>query len=516
MSTPPSSCSVRRCSRRSLIALALVTGWAADAVLAAAHHGKNVILFVVDDQGFQAGCYGDPVIQTPAIDRLAASGTRFTRACCTTASCSASRSVLMTGLHNHATGHYGHAHAYHHFSTYDSVPSLPVMLAEAGYRTCSVGKYHLAPEYVYHFETYRNDGIQGARNSVQMAENAIAWLSEPDERPFFLYFCTSDPHRGGGPGNFANFNDREENPYPGCNRVRYNPDHITPPPWLPDNPQVRQELAEYYQAITRLDQGLGMLLDWLETSGREKDTLVMFLSDNGPPFPGAKTNLHQPGMNLPLLVRSPDAQRRGVVCDARVSWVDITPTILDFCDVTPKPRPPIARRENVGPPDYDPPRGNPDVGPRRGGRAVPVTFHGRSFLDILEQEHPAGWDETYASHTFHEVTMYYPMRVVIEGKYKLIFNIAHQLPYPLASDLYASPTWQSVLQSGEKMYGPRTVESYIYRPRFELYDLEADPWETNNLATSSEHQELLQRLQAKLQAWQQATEDPWELKWRYE
>ncbi len=472
------------------------------------NNGKNVLLFVADDQGFQAGCYGDPVVKTPGLDRLAATGTRFTRAGCTTASCSASRSVLMTGLHNHATGHYGHAHAYHHFSTYTSVKSLPIMLAEAGYRTCSVGKYHLAPEKVYHFETYRNQGgAGGARNSVTMARSAIEWMQEQDERPFFLYFCTADPHRGGGPGDFANYNDRE-NPYPGCERVRYNPADITPPPWLPDNDETRQELAEYYQAISRMDQGLGVLLDYLDGSGRAKDTLVIFLSDNGPPFPGAKTNLHQAGMNLPLLVRSPDQHKRGVVCDARASWVDIVPTILDFCGVTPQPAPPDQPRPNDGGPD--------GPAPRRQARLQPPTFHGRSFLGVLEQEHPDGWDEMYASHTFHEVTMYYPMRVAIDGKWKLIFNIAHQLPYPFASDLYASPTWQGVLQRGERMYGARTVESYVHRPRFELYDLETDPWETNNLATSSTHEDVLARMQAKLQDWQKQTNDPWELKWRYE
>ncbi|MCA9070667.1 MAG: sulfatase-like hydrolase/transferase, partial [Planctomycetaceae bacterium] len=84
---------------------------------------KNVVVIVVDDQGFQSGCYGNKAIKTPNIDRLAAEGVRFTRANCTTASCSASRSVLMTGLHNHSTGHYGHAHGYNHFSTYETVKS---------------------------------------------------------------------------------------------------------------------------------------------------------------------------------------------------------------------------------------------------------------------------------------------------------------------------------------------------------------------------------------------------------
>ncbi|MEZ6064456.1 MAG: sulfatase [Planctomycetaceae bacterium] len=476
---------------------------------------RNVILIVADDLGFQLGCYGDKVIQTPGIDRLAATGTRFTRAACTTASCSASRSVLMTGLHNHATGHYGHAHDYHHFSTYDSVPSLPNLLGEAGYRTCSIGKYHLAPEYVYHFENYRNAGIDGARNSVAMARNAIDWMSEQDDRPFFLYWCSSDPHRGGGPGNFANFNDRPETPYQGVRRIKYHPADITPPPWLPNNDAVKAELAEYYQAISRFDQGVGLLLDWLDESGHADDTLVLLLSDNGPPFPGAKTNLHQPGMNLPLLIRNPDAAQRGVVCDARVTWVDITPTILDYCHVEPAPRRPIQRRENVGPENYEPTPEMP-IGRAGKGKPQPVKFHGRSCLPVLEQPHVEGWDASYASHTFHEVTMYYPMRVAIDGKYKLIFNIAHQLPYPFATDLYASPTWQSVLNTKEKMYGARPVDSYVHRPRFELYDLEADPWETDNLATSGEHQPLLERMQQRMQQWQQETNDPWELKWRYE
>ncbi|MBW3538684.1 MAG: sulfatase [Planctomycetes bacterium] len=468
----------------------------------AANSPRNVVLFVVDDQGFQAGCYGDKVAKTPAIDRLAAEGVRFTRAHCTTASCSASRSVLLTGLQNHATGHYGHAHGYNHFSTYESVQTLPVMLAEAGYRTCSIGKYHVAPEYVYHFETYRNQGAQGNRNAVRMAQNAREWIAEDDERPFFLYFCTSDPHRGGGPDGFANHND-DPTYYPGVKPVRYDPEEMGVPPWLPDLPEVRHELAEYYQAISRLDQGLGVLLDALEETGHADDTLVIFLSDNGPPFPGAKTNLYQPGMNLPLIVRRPDQKQRGTTNDALVSWADIAPTILDYCGVTPQPVPAIRPQENTG--------RRAEGGPKR-----PVTFHGRSFLSVVDEEHPQGWDESYASHTFHEITMYYPMRVVTSGNLKYIFNIAHQLPYPFASDLYRSPTWQATLKEPLSVYGRRPVSQYLHRPRHELYDLEADPDELNNLADKPEYQDRLKELQDKLKSWQKRTGDPWVLKWEYE
>lgn len=468
---------------------------------------RNVLLIVADDLGFQIGAYGDAQAKTPGLDRLAATGTRFTRAHCTTASCSASRSVLLTGLHNHATGHYGHAHDYHHFSTYSSVPSLPVLLSKAGYVTCSIGKYHLAPEAVYHFDQYRNEKIQGARNSTQMAKNAVAFMEETRDQPFFLYYCSSDPHRGGGPGGFGKWNEGNKSPYPDCDTETFDPQSIVVPPWLPDLPEVRAELAEYYTAINRFDQGVAKLLDYLDTSGRAKDTLVIFLTDNGPPFPGAKTNLHQPGMHLPLLVRNPLHTKQQITCDARVSWVDITPTILDYCQVTPAPMPPIIPGANDD---------NPEVARPRNRPAQPVKFHGRTFLTAMTEEHPTGWDTLYASHTFHEITMYYPMRVVIDGDHKLIFNIAHQLPYPFATDIYASPTWQAVLKTGQKQYGQKTVESYLHRPKFELYDLKNDPWETTNLADSPAHAARLKQLQTQLHEWQKGSKDPWELKWEYE
>ena len=113
--------------------------------------------------------------------------------------------------------------------------------------------------------------------------------------------------------------------------------------------------------------------------------------------------------------------------------------------------------------------------------------------------------------------MYYPMRVVRERRYKLIWNIAHGLPYPFASDLWAAPTWQAQWKQGMSApYGAKTVRNYIHRPAFELYDLKEDPHEGNNLADSSKHVELLARLKKKLKAFQTKTNDPWVMKWRYE
>src|SRR5262249_6502066 len=154
------------------------------------------------------------------------------------------------------------------------------------------------------------------------------------------------------------------------------------------------------------------------------------------------------------------------------SWTDVTPTALDWAGVK--------------------------------GPALP----GRSFLPLLEEESPRGWDKVYGSHQFHEVTMYYPMRMVRDRHYKYIRNLAHLLEYPHASDLYGSPTWQGVLKRGDKFLGKRSVEQFVHRPLEELYDLDKDPDELKNVAADPDHAAVLRALRADLESWQVKTADP--------
>jgi N-sulfoglucosamine sulfohydrolase len=458
---------------------------------------RNVVLIVTDDQGLVAGCYGNRVIKTPNLDALAADGTRFKNAFCTTSSCSPSRSVILTGMFNHANGMYGLEHDYHHFQSFSNVKSLPVLLAEAGYRTGRVGKYHVGPESVYHFERVFGGN---SRNPVDMAERSRKFIEAKSEQPFFLYIAPNDPHRGARanwaplkPNSFGN--ERPGNEAPGVVPVHYKPSEVIVPPFLPDTPVCRAELAQYYESISRIDQGLGRLVAILKKAGKYDDTLIIYISDNGMPWPGAKTTVYEPGLNLPCIVRNPAAKKRGVVSEAFVSWVDIAPTILDFVRVAPSPNP----------------------SPQGGRGRNRTSMQGRSFLSVLEQTKPPGWDEAYASHTFHEVTMYYPMREVRSGRYKLIWNIAYPLPYPFASDLYGSATWQDVLPRGDEfVYGKRTVAAYEHRPQFELFDLESDPYEIHNLADDPASQQTLVTLKEKLKKFQQRTGDPWRIKWEHE
>jgi N-sulfoglucosamine sulfohydrolase len=445
----------------------------------------NIVLIVSDDHGRETlGCYGNPVIKTPNLDGLAAEGVRFTNAFCTTASCSASRSVILTGIYNHANGQYGHQHSYHHFSTFENIKSLPVLLTEAGYRTGRIGKYHVAPESVYKFDVVFHGN---SRSPVQMALNCRDFINSSDGKPFFLYFCTSDPHRSGNiaqdlPGKPDRFGNKAEGGYPGVKEVKYDPKDVIVPPFLPDIPECRAELAQYYQSVSRVDQGVGKLLDVLRQAGKYDNTIVIYISDNGVAFPGAKTTVYEPGIKLPCIVRSPSQKKKGIACDALINFADLAPTILDFA----------------------------------GALSGNDSFQGRSIKSVLEQEHPEGWDVTYASHTFHEITMYYPMRVVRQRKYKLIWNIAHELDYPFASDLWAASTWQATIKAGRKYYGKRTVDAYLHRPKFELYDLQNDPGEINNLADDPKYKKVLEELKAELKAFQKRTNDPWILKWEYE
>ncbi len=465
-------------NRRILLSLPLVAVSCTGEPTTSNHDKPNIILCVADDHGMDAlGCYGNSVIKTPNLDKLAAEGVRFTNAFCTSASSAASRSVLLTGKYGHATGAYGHVHDYHHFSTYDTIRSLPVILAENGYYTARVGKYHVAPESVYHFdEVYEAD----PRNTVEMAK-ASSKIFESKE-PFFLYFCPDDPHRGdpfkpevwSDPNRFGN---RDEG-YEGVETIKYSPEDVLVPDFLPDTKQSREEIAEYYESISRIDQGFGRLMADLEASGKRNNTIVIYISDNGMAFPGAKTTLYDPGMQLPCIVSDPTIHTKGSICDAMITWADMTPTLLDMAGIEPQ--------EGV---------------------------HGRSFKNALNEERPEGFDEILAAHNFHEITMYYPMRVLRNREYKLIWNVAWQQEYPFASDLWDSSTWQRVYRDGAKYFGKRTMEAFLQRPKFELYNIQTDPDESINLADNPQYTNVLEQMQERLLERLRETSDPWIICW---
>ncbi len=475
----------------------------------------NIILFVTDDQSPIAGCYGSPLIQTPHLDQLASEGTLFTQAYATTASCSASRSVILTGLHNHANGQFGHTHHYHKFETFKNCAalSLPNQLKSLGYRTAHIGKYHVAPESVYAYDRFLRE-VGGGHNTPAWIESCKPLFEEESEQPFFLTFWTHDPHRSGGvvqsapeelkPNRFGN--PAVGRQYGDTKEVVYDPAEVPVPEWLPDTIECRREIAQYYQSCTRTDKALGALVAALKEAGQYDNTMIIYTADHGMAFPGAKTTVYEAGLHVPFVVKLPGASKTGVANDAMISHADITPTLLDAAGGydaaknAPKkllPYAKVGRGENAGPKFQ--------------------RYHGRSWLKLVGTTNTDGRDEVVASHTFHEIQMYYPMRAIRDRRYKLIWNIASPLPYPFASDLWAASTWQAQFRKGKDAnYGNRSVDSYIHRPAFELYDLETDPAESKNLADDPAQAERLAAMKERLKAAQKETEDPWVMKWRYE
>jgi len=434
---------------------------------------RNVLVIVADDLGLDLGCYGNEAVRTPHIDRLANRGTRFTNAYCTTSSCSASRSVILTGLHNHANGQFGHAHAPSNFHTHEWVKSLPALLRQANYRSLCLGKLHVQPDNVYPFDVWAAHEKAQTRSPEAFAKNAEQFIKQDPTRPFFIYACSVDPHR-----NFDNGRIHD-----GETPVEYDADDVRPPDFLPNSSECRKELAEYYQAVSRLDQLVGRLFAVLEATGHLEDTLIVFLSDNGPPFSGAKTTLYEPGVRLPLIICTRSPALSAATRDELVSWVDVAPTILEFA--------------GVKPPSYP--------------------LHGKSLMSLLESQAESRKDqEIFFSHTFHAIQQYFPMRALRRGNLKYILNVAHPLQFPAASDLFESATWQAAVRNNERTFGLRSVDSYLHRPRHELYDLAGDPNELSNLADDPRFAGQLRLLQDRLRAWQIQTKDPWVSKYDYE
>lgn len=252
-----------------------------------------------------------------------------------------------------------------------------------------------------------------------------------------------DPHRQiqtrGGFGNVDGNHD------PRLSDIDVSPKDVEIPIFLSDIPEVRQEMAEYYKAIHRMDQGVGRTLDALERTGAADATLVLFLSDNGPPLKNSKTALFEAGVRLPFLIRAPGRSAGGIVNSNLVSFIDVLPTFLDW----------------AGHEGFPSQEGN-------------VQRRGRLMLPIAHcKELEPSWDRVFRSHTFHEITNYRRNRYMRDSRYKYHRNVCWKLDFPFSMDLYASLSWEGIRNSRGKdgsqpMIGPRRFKDYICRPPEEL------------------------------------------------
>jgi len=429
----------------------------------------NVLLLISDNHTrTDLGCYGHPTVRTPNLDALATRGTRFTQAYATVSSCSPSRAVIYTGLLTHANGQYGLAHSYHNGVLAIGVTTVFDLLKKGGYRTALLGKANLGT----HGGQYQIDLIeeQNMKNLPAQVESAEKFIRESGGQPFLVVLSTTDPQPSDKPAEERWKKGR--GPLP---PRRLNPATVHVPPHLPDRSDVRESLAEYYENVERLDAGFGEALAMLKRTRHDSDTLVVFFSDQGAAYPNGGYSHYEPGVQIPLIVVSPEARKRGVVCDALVSLADITPTVLDWT----------------------------------GAKGPAYPLHGHSILPVIEQQKSTGWDSVVLSHVMHEATMYYPMRTLRERRYKLIWNLCWQSPWQDALDVVSRSPWTETLRHGDKFIGKRSIEKYLHRDAVELYDLDTDPAEVVNLADNPKYADLRRAMSERLLARLRETDDHW-------
>ena len=432
----------------------------------------NILLIVPEDTGLELSCYGDPNIHTPNIDRLAAQGCRFTRAYVTQAVCSPGRASILTGLYPHENGQIGLAT--HRFEMYRAWPSLPTLLKASGYRTGRLGKLHVLPEAAFAFDHVWNSqqaNSFASRDVAQVAAEAGRFISAGDD-PFFLMVCYADAHLPWLPQEA------------GLPRTPLTRDDVTVPPAVGcDSPRLRQHAADYYNCVSRLDTGVGLLLDQLDAAGKADDTVVLYVNDHGPQFSRGKCCVTELALRAPLIVRWPGVTVPGSVANALASQVDVMPTLLDAA--------------GVGPPE------------RQSGRSLRPLLDGGVAADWCTHVF-AEWNAGHALKA--DNGLLYPTRTVRDDRYKLVHNLLSERPNP-AEHYYTQHLLIDIgCTQAEIDAAPRHVRDTYARwrnpPEFELYDLHTDPCEWHDLADDPAMADIRHRLADALQAWREATDDP--------
>jgi len=431
----------------------------------------NVLLITADDLGLQLGCYGETLINTPNLDALASRGVKFDIAYVAQASCSPSRSAMFTGLHTHSTGQYGLTNTGLSLHEHLQSQTIPNILQRSGYRTGIIGKLHVAPEESFQFDFEEIHG--GKTREVRwVAEQAERFLNEKNKKPFFLMVNYSDPHA------FRDPNDRSQWYFPpqidGLPKDPLQPSEKTLFDFQGiDTPEQRIRTAGYYNAVQRLDDGIGMLTKVLEQHELFDNTLIIFVGDHGPPFARGKTTCYEAGLRVPFLLYWPGVST-SMNSQAMVSTIDILPTILDAT-----------------------------------GQPLDHEMHGHSLRPIVQKKSNAEWRYYLVGEFhFHGSRPFYPRRAIRNQRFKLIHNLRAGEEQP-STGIDGDPAYRiSQSDAYEGTDVQKAFATFADPPEYELYDLEKDPIEFNNLAGNPSHQSIEHELKAALLEYLKKTNDP--------
>ncbi len=425
----------------------------------------NMLFCIADDWSFpHAGIYGDKVVRTPVFDRIAREGAVFQNAFCAAPSCSPSRAAILTGRAVHQLDEGGNLWGFlpSRFETY------PDTLERAGYAVGHMGKGWGPGNF--------QAGGRTRNPAGPMFKSFEAFLGKKEkDKPFCFWFGSHDPHRpyerGAGVKAGLKLTD------------------VRVPPFWPDTPEVRGDILDYYFEVERCDSEVGTLVKLLEERGELDDTVIIYTSDNGWPFPRGKANLFDAGTREPLAIRWPRKIKAGRSIESFVNLQDIAPTILEIAGLTPA-------KEMVG------------------RSLVPLVTgaerDGQRAMVFLERERHAN---------VRQGDLSYPSRAVRTKDFLYVRNL-HPERWPAGDP----KMWKAVGEFGDCDAGitkeailshrnapamkPLFELCFGLRPAEELYDLRNDPWQTNNVAAMPALADAKEKLRADLEAWRQSTKDP--------
>lgn len=415
----------------------------------------NIVIFISDDQNqLDVGAYGNKDVHTPHMDQLAAEGMKFKKAYAASSMCTPSRSNMFTGLHPFRNGSQ-----FNHFAVKPGTKSLPHYLQALGYRVVLAGKTHVTPRASFPFEYISQEmgkykPIEGRSDpkgeTVQFIKEYFSGENE-EEQPLCLVVANWWPH------------------VPWMPNRDFDPASLHMPEYLVDTEETRAALGAFYQSISEADKVLGEVMEAVEETGEQDNTVFMFFSDQGVQFPAAKWTVYDQGLRIPFIVRWPGKVKAGSVSDALVSLTDLTPTLIELAG------------------------GDPVEG-----------LDGKSFADVF-----LGKKTTHHAYIFAETSVephywynYTPSRSIItnEGMHYIrnYYPGARFITHidAVEQNMYYFDTWIKAAEQNEK--AAFLLNRYSYRPPEELYNLQEDRWEFNNLVKAEQRKEQLSYLRELL------------------
>ena len=427
---------------------------ASSCLLNAKQEKPNVLFIVSEDNSEHLGCYGEKRVHTPALDSLAQTGVRYTRAYVPYSVCSPSRAIFLTGLYTRQTGHIGLAT--HKFSFYKNFKTMPSYFKDAGYYTGFLGKVHVNPEstvtkFVDHQAISQSNF--GKTISIQKyADEAkkVMMQAKKENKPFHLIINYPDAHR--------RFVGKSKNNYP----TKLVTEPIKPFPWIgSDSPHLRTEIMNYFNCMNRLDEGISMILKNMEELGVRDNTLIIYISDHGADFPRAKGSSYECGIRIPMIINYPKNFTKGKVENQMVSTIDILPTMLKIC-----------------------------------GIKSPADLPGKDLVAI-DKGTEKGHKYIHSFTTGSAPPIQHIQFSIRDDRYKLIYNPFRHENY-LARSRYKN----------SKLPEDQHVKAFLFPDEYELFDLKEDPYEWKNLADSPEHQDIKKNLLAAMKDFQKEIKDP--------